>query len=136
MLKQDLFMRMTLDSIGKVGFGVKLETLPSKWQLPLPENAFANAFDTANNIVSKRFVDPTWKLKRFLNMGHEAPLYESINVMNTFTYDVIAQRRKDLDSIIYQPPAVVAQEVWNCPSQHNLIFSSLRCVHYRSKQYL
>ncbi|CAN8303514.1 unnamed protein product [Cochlearia groenlandica] len=44
---QELMMRMTLDSICKVGFGVEIGTLAQD----LPENRFAKAFDMANIIV-------------------------------------------------------------------------------------
>ncbi|KAJ0037906.1 hypothetical protein Pint_22804 [Pistacia integerrima] len=51
---QELLMRMTLDSICRVGFGVEIGTLAAN----LPENSFAQAFDTANIIVTLRFIDP------------------------------------------------------------------------------
>ncbi|CAD5316750.1 unnamed protein product [Arabidopsis thaliana] len=73
---QELLMRMTLDSICKVGFGVEIGTLAPE----LPENHFAKAFDTANIIVTLRFIDPLWKMKKFLNIGSEALLGKSIKV--------------------------------------------------------
>lgn len=50
LLVQELLMRMTLDSICKVGFGVEIGTLAPN----LPDNQFAKAFDTANIIVTYR----------------------------------------------------------------------------------
>lgn len=85
-------MRMTLDSICKVGFGVEIGTLAPE----LPENHFAKAFDTANIIVTLRFIDPLWKLKKFLNIGSEALLGKSIKVVNDFTYSVIRRRKAEL----------------------------------------
>jgi hypothetical protein len=67
-------MRMTLDSICKVGFGVEIGTLSPD----LPENSFAQAFDATNIIVTLRFIDPLWRLKRFLHVGSEALLEQSI----------------------------------------------------------
>jgi len=85
-------MRMTLDSICKVGFGVEIGTLAPE----LPENHFAKAFDTANIIVTLRFIDPLWKMKKFLNIGSEALLGKSIKVVNDFTYSVIRRRKAEL----------------------------------------
>lgn len=61
---------MTLDSICKVGFGVEIGTLSPD----LPDNNFALSFDMANIIVTLRFIDPFWRLKRFLQVGSEALL--------------------------------------------------------------
>ncbi|KAG8475644.1 hypothetical protein CXB51_032588 [Gossypium anomalum] len=92
---QDLLMRMTLDSICKVGFGVEIGTLAPT----LPDNSFARAFDTANIIVTLRFVDPLWKLKRLLNVGSEALLGKSIKVIDDFTYNVIRRRKSEIKEI-------------------------------------
>lgn len=85
-------MRMTLDSICKVGFGVEIGTLAAH----LPENRFAKAFDTANIIVTLRFIDPLWKIKKFLNVGSEAVLDQSIKTVDDFTYSVIRRRKSEL----------------------------------------
>ncbi|PON90662.1 Cytochrome P450, E-class, group I [Trema orientale] len=89
---QELLMRMTLDSICKVGFGVEIGTLAPN----LPENLFAQAFDTANIIVTLRFIDPLWRIKRFLNVGSEALLDKSIKTIDDFTYSVIRRRKKEI----------------------------------------
>ncbi|KAK9122293.1 hypothetical protein Syun_019910 [Stephania yunnanensis] len=89
---QELLMRMTLDSICKVGFGVEIGTLAPE----LPENRFAQAFDTANTIVTLRFIDPLWSIKRFFNVGTEALLDKSIKVIDDFTYSMIHKRKAEL----------------------------------------
>ncbi|KAF6171818.1 hypothetical protein GIB67_007339 [Kingdonia uniflora] len=89
---QELLMRMTLDSICKVGFGAEVGTLAPN----LPDNHFAKAFDTANIIVTLRFIDPLWRVKRFLNVGSEALLDQSIKVVNDFTYTMIRKRKADI----------------------------------------
>ncbi|KAJ7514493.1 hypothetical protein O6H91_23G046200 [Diphasiastrum complanatum] len=89
---QDLFARLTLDSICKVGFGVELGVLSPS----LPDNPFAIAFDNANVIVTMRFFDPFWKLKRLLNVGHEASLKKSAKVIDEFIYRVIHSRRSEI----------------------------------------
>nr|GMD29616.1 cytochrome P450 704B1 [Ipomoea batatas] len=90
---QDLLMRMTLDSICKVGFGVEIGTLAPN----LPENRFAKAFDAANIIVTLRFIDPLWKIKKFLNVGSEAILDQSIRTIDDFTYAVIRKRKAEIE---------------------------------------
>ncbi|KAI3984810.1 hypothetical protein MKX01_039427 [Papaver californicum] len=89
---QELLMRMTLDSICKVGFGVEIGTLAPE----LPDNHFARAFDTANIIVTLRFIDPLWRLKRFLKVGSEALLDQSMKVINDFTYSMINKRKAEI----------------------------------------
>ncbi|XP_023732288.1 cytochrome P450 704B1 [Lactuca sativa] len=90
---QELLMRMTLDSICKVGFGVEIGTLAPN----LPENKFAKAFDAANIIVTLRFIDPLWKIKKFLRVGSEAVLDQSIKTIDDFTYSVIHKRKSEIE---------------------------------------
>ncbi|XP_061365299.1 cytochrome P450 704B1-like [Gastrolobium bilobum] len=90
---RELLMRMTLDSICKVGFGVEIGTLTPN----LPDNSFARAFDTANIIVTIRFIDPLWKIKKILNIGSEAQLHKSIKVIDDFTYSVIRRRKAEIE---------------------------------------
>lgn len=86
-------MKMTLDSICKVGFGVEIGTLnPNS-----PNNSFAQAFDTANIIVTLRFIDPLWKIKKILNLGSEAQLDKSIKIIDDFTYSVIRRRKAEIE---------------------------------------
>lgn len=85
-------MRMTLDSICKVGFGVEIGTLAPN----LPDNHFAKAFDTANIIVTLRFIDPLWRIKRYLNVGSEALLDKSIKIIDDLTYSVIRRRKAEI----------------------------------------
>ncbi|CAN6307871.1 unnamed protein product [Urochloa humidicola] len=89
---QELYMRMTLDSICKVGFGVEIGTLSPE----LPENSFAQAFDAANIIVTLRFIDPLWRLKRFFHVGSEALLEQSVKLVDEFTYSVIRRRKAEI----------------------------------------
>ncbi|XP_071706679.1 cytochrome P450 704B1 [Rutidosis leptorrhynchoides] len=97
---QELLMRMTLDSICKVGFGVEIGTLAPN----LPDNQFAKAFDAANIIVTLRFIDPLWKIKKFIRVGSEAVLDQSIKIIDDFTYSVIATRKKEIQQEAQQIP--------------------------------
>ncbi|KAL2892373.1 hypothetical protein RDABS01_008282 [Bienertia sinuspersici] len=74
-------MRCTLDSIFKVGFGVDLNCLDGSSKEGVE---FMKAFDDANALVYWRYVDPSWKLKRVLNIGSEAALKKNIKVINEF----------------------------------------------------
>ncbi|CAA0828660.1 Cytochrome P450 704B1 [Striga hermonthica] len=90
---QELLMRMTLDSICKVGFGVEIGTLAPN----LPHNEFAKAFDSANVTVTLRFIDPLWRIKKFLNIGTEAVLDQDIKTIDNFTYSVIKRRKAEIE---------------------------------------
>eukprot|EP00249_Psilotum_nudum_P007004 c20238_g1_i1 orf=614-2218(+) len=90
----DLFMRLTLDSICKVGFGIELGILSPH----LPEVPFAKAFDSGNEIVTLRFIDPFWKVKRCLGIGYEAALKQSIKIVDDFTYKVIQTRKGEMEA--------------------------------------
>ncbi|GJN30401.1 hypothetical protein PR202_gb18706 [Eleusine coracana subsp. coracana] len=76
----------------QVGFGVEIGTLSPD----LPENSFAQAFDATNIIVTLRFIDPLWRLKRFLHVGSEALLEQSIKLVDEFTYSVIRRRKAEI----------------------------------------
>lgn len=128
-------MRMTLDSIGKVGLGVEIGSLP--WHLPLPDNAFAKAFDFANDTVFWRFIDPSWKLKRFLNVGCEAELLRCIKVLDSFTYGVIAQRKLDLYNARTRQLEGLSQQVRDFPPRYVYGFHDpLQDVHPRSSEFV
>lgn len=102
---QDLFMRLTLDGICKVGFGVDIGTLSPS----LPEVPFATNFDNANEAVTYRFYDPLWPLKQLLNVGREAVLARSVKAVDDFTYKVIHTRRAELQIATKQGKQQVLQ---------------------------
>ncbi|KDP28728.1 hypothetical protein JCGZ_14499 [Jatropha curcas] len=88
---QDILMRCTLDSIFKVGFGVELNCLEGSSK---EGTAFMKAFDDSNALVYWRYVDPFWKLKKYLNFGCEALLRKNIKIVDDFVSNVISSRRK------------------------------------------
>ncbi|KAL9234403.1 hypothetical protein vseg_009280 [Gypsophila vaccaria] len=90
----DMLMRCTLDSIFKVGFGVDLNCLEGSSNEGVE---FMKAFDDANALVYWRYVDPSWKIKRALNVGSEASLKKNIKVINAFVNGVITRKRQQLD---------------------------------------
>jgi cytochrome P450 len=85
----DLFMRSTLDSIFKIGFGVNLGGLSRSSQ---EGAAFARAFDDASEQVLYRFFDLLWKVKRLLNVSSEAAMKRSVSTINDFVYAVIDKK--------------------------------------------
>ncbi|KAI3959348.1 hypothetical protein MKW98_018938 [Papaver atlanticum] len=92
---QELFLRMTMDSICKVGFGVEIGTLAHD----LPDNLFAKSFEYATSTVTYRFINPLWRLKKHFNVGSEALLVKSIKVIDEFTYNLIHKRKAELRKI-------------------------------------
>lgn len=91
---QDMFMRMTFDSICEVGFGVEIGSLSSS----LSEVPFASAFDRSNALCASRYFDPFWKLKKHFNLGSEVKLKQDVRVLDDFTYDIIQKRRNLLNA--------------------------------------
>ncbi|KAL6124360.1 hypothetical protein ACLB2K_076873 [Fragaria x ananassa] len=87
---QDLLMRCTLDSIFKVGFRVELNCLKGSSKEGIE---FMKAFDESTALTYWRFVDPLWKLKRFLNIGSEATLRKHVKVIRDFVHQLIKSKR-------------------------------------------
>ncbi|KAH7300171.1 hypothetical protein KP509_24G048100 [Ceratopteris richardii] len=85
-------MRMTLDSICQVGFGVSLGSLSPE----LPDIPFAKAFDTVNEIITSRFFNAFWRIEKALNIGKEKILKKEVGVLNSFTANIIDQRSLEL----------------------------------------
>ncbi|XP_014522450.1 cytochrome P450 704C1 [Vigna radiata var. radiata] len=90
---QDMLMRCTLDSIFKVGFGAELNCLEGSSK---EGSKFMKAFDESNALIYWRYVDPFWKLKRFLNIGCEATLKRNIRIIDGFVHEVINTRKAQL----------------------------------------
>ncbi|KAI3701061.1 hypothetical protein L2E82_45704 [Cichorium intybus] len=90
---QNLLMQCTLDSIFKVGFGVDLNCLEGSSE---EGGAFIKAFDDSNALIYWRYVDPLWKVKRFLNVGCEAALRNNIKLINDFVLNLISKKREQL----------------------------------------
>ncbi|KAJ3706680.1 hypothetical protein LUZ61_010385 [Rhynchospora tenuis] len=89
---QELFMKSTLDSIFKVGFGVELGVLSG-----LEEGkAFSDAFDEASCQIAYRYFDILWKVKRFLNIGSESKMKKNIQLLDNFVYATISRKTKQL----------------------------------------
>lgn len=92
---QDLFMKSTLDSIFKVAFGAELDSMCGTNE----EGAnFSSAFDDASAMTLWRYVDVSWKMKKFLNIGSEAKLKKTVKAIDDFIYKLIANKVEQMRS--------------------------------------
>lgn len=86
-------MKSTLDSIFKVAFGVDLDYMCGNSE----EGAiFCKAFDDSSATTLWRYVDPSWKIKKFLNIGSEAELKRNITVLDDFVYKLIHPKAEQM----------------------------------------
>ncbi|KAI3829048.1 hypothetical protein L1987_03162 [Smallanthus sonchifolius] len=108
----DLFMKATTDSIFKVGFGIDLDNLSGRNEEGV---RFSHAFDDANNLLYTRFVDVSWKIKRFLNIGAEAELKKNMKIVDEFVYKVIQvkieQMQKSKDESLVKKEDILSRFV-------------------------
>lgn len=86
-------MRCALDSIFKVGFGTELNCLEGSNKEGIE---FMKAFDESNAITYWRYVDPFWRLKRFLDIGGEAKLKINVKLIDEFVNGVIKTKKEQL----------------------------------------
>ncbi|MCL7044673.1 hypothetical protein MKW94_021358 [Papaver nudicaule] len=83
---QDLFMKSTLDSIFQVAFGIDLDSMCGSSD---EGTLFAKAFDDSSAMTSWRYIDISWAVKRFLNIGSESILKKNVKVIDGFVYKLI-----------------------------------------------
>ncbi|KAJ4874261.1 Cytochrome P450 86B1 [Raphanus sativus] len=91
---QDVLLRLTFDNVCMIAFGVDPGCLgPDQPVIP-----FAKAFEDATEAAVCRFVMPTcvWKLMKYLDLGTEKMLKESIKGVDDFADEVIRTRKKEL----------------------------------------
>lgn len=87
---QVLMFRYTLDSIGKIGFGVNIDSL-SKDEVP-----FAHAFDRAQQLIFYRFLSPGWDVKPLgWIYPSERELSRHIKTLDQFAYEIIQKRKRE-----------------------------------------
>ncbi|KAB1209040.1 Cytochrome P450 86A4 [Morella rubra] len=91
---QDLLLRLTFDNICGLAFGKDPETLSAG----LPENGFALAFDRATEATLQRFILPAvvWKLRKWLQLGMEVNLSQSLGNIDQYLTDIINTRKLEL----------------------------------------
>lgn len=93
---QDLLLRLTFDNICGLTFGKDPQTLAPE----LPHNSFAMAFDRATEATLCRFILPSfiWKLKRWLRLGMEVTLTQSLHHTNQYLTNIIETRKLELSN--------------------------------------
>ncbi|MQL82171.1 hypothetical protein Taro_014631 [Colocasia esculenta] len=83
---QDLFIKASTDSIFEVVCGIELNCLQGSSE---ERSGFVKALDDANSQINRRFINPFWKIMRFLNTGMEKTLRQNIRVVDDYLYKVI-----------------------------------------------
>uniref|UniRef100_A0A1W7HBX2 Cytochrome P450 n=1 Tax=Scoparia dulcis TaxID=107240 RepID=A0A1W7HBX2_SCODU len=90
---QDLFMKSALDSVFKVVLGVDLDSMRGTSE----GSQFSNAFDEASEMTCFRYVDISWPIKKFFNVGSEATLRKCMKVVDGFVLKVIQNKIEQLN---------------------------------------
>lgn len=82
-----------MDSIFNVGFGIDLDNMSGSSEEGV---RFSRAFDDANTLTYRRFVDVFWKIKKYLNIGSEAELKKNIQIIDEFVYKLIQIKTEEM----------------------------------------
>lgn len=91
---QDIFFRMTIDTIVSLAFDVELDSITRETQHP-----FALAFDKAQLLCHDRIIDPSFPIKRYFQLTKEEREIKScLALMNDFTEKVICRKRRTSES--------------------------------------
>ncbi|KAK1266945.1 Cytochrome P450 86A2 [Acorus gramineus] len=87
-----------LASARTVDLQVSLSMHPETLSQGLPENAFSAAFDSATEASLHRFILPesVWRLKKWLRVGHEVSLSDSLARVDAYLGAVIRARKLEL----------------------------------------
>ncbi|CAN6463403.1 unnamed protein product [Victoria cruziana] len=93
---QDVLLRLTFDNVCMVALGVDSGCLKPG----LPEIPFAKSFEEATEMTTLRFLTPTaiWKAMRFLNIGPERKLKQSVRDVKDYADRVIEARKAETAS--------------------------------------
>ncbi|KAI9026357.1 cytochrome P450 [Hyaloraphidium curvatum] len=94
---QDLLLRCTLDSFGRLAMGtdfgcISQEPVIKNGKYSLPDVEYMESFDFVNMLVSKRTVNPFWPVTERLS-GENAKLRKSQEVMRRVADGIIAQKK-------------------------------------------
>ncbi|KAJ9546473.1 hypothetical protein OSB04_019016 [Centaurea solstitialis] len=89
----DLFMKSTTDSIFKVAFGIDFDNISGSNEKGA---RFCRAFDDANALVLRRYIDLSWKIQKYFNIGPEAELKKNVKVIDDIIYKLIHTKVKQM----------------------------------------
>lgn len=79
----NLMNRFTLDTISEIGFGKCIGSLED------PSSPFLKSFDKAQQISIWRFLQPHWRLLRFLRLGTERDTREHFGLLDAYSRQVV-----------------------------------------------
>lgn len=90
---QDLLLRLTFDNICGLTFGKDPETLSPD----MPNNPFANAFDSATEATLQRLLYPgfLWRLKKIFGIGNELRLKKCLEIVENYMSDALTARKEN-----------------------------------------
>ena len=83
-----------MDGFCKLGFGVDINSLTNPNSGA--KTSFAMAFDTTNALLTWRYFDVSWKLKRYFQLLSEATMKDNIKTVVVFVYKVIQSRKHEI----------------------------------------
>ncbi|TDH69111.1 hypothetical protein CCR75_009147 [Bremia lactucae] len=88
-MKKEL-SHFTMDAIGKIGFGIDMETLKDTLDRA-DDHEFLTAFNEGSVAFGVRIQSPLWlwKVKKYLHIGWEKILMDNLQIMNAFISNVI-----------------------------------------------
>ncbi|PHU22270.1 hypothetical protein BC332_07377 [Capsicum chinense] len=91
---QDLLLKSSLDSVFQVAFGIELDSVCGSCE----EGAsrFIKALDDASEMSLLRYIDLFWKIKKALNIGSEAKLWTSLQIIDEYMYKLIRSKADQL----------------------------------------
>ncbi|XP_015866218.4 alkane hydroxylase MAH1-like [Ziziphus jujuba] len=94
---QEVFQRLTFDNICLLVLGFD----PHCLSIEFPEVAYEKAFDNIERIVLLRHVQPQswWKLQKWLQIGGEKQLAESLKVFDEFLHQCISKKQHEYNRI-------------------------------------
>lgn len=81
---QDLYFRFTLSAFVRMAFGTDIGSLSS----PEKPHAFAEAFDFAQEIASRRFIKPNWKFSEMFSQEGKK-MRKAIGIINQVRFSYI-----------------------------------------------
>ncbi|TYI20542.1 hypothetical protein ES332_A07G245100v1 [Gossypium tomentosum] len=92
---QEILQRFAFDNVCKIAFGFDPACLlPS-----LPSAQFAEAFEDATDISSRRFrafLSIAWKIKRFFNVGSEKRFHTAVTQVRDFARKIVREKKQEL----------------------------------------
>ncbi|VAI12021.1 unnamed protein product [Triticum turgidum subsp. durum] len=91
---QDVLERFAFDTVCMISFGHDPCSLADDGVLPDGKSDFMRAFVEAQDLTVKRWLEVTWKIKRWLDIGKERRLRKAIADVHGFAMDIVRTRRQ------------------------------------------